>query len=63
MEGCVGMKEGREVRRCKVMESLEGEKENLIIDALFDREPVKLLKDGGDVFCGRGSGNDAGSGV
>ncbi len=34
--GCVGMKEGTEGRRCEVMKSLEGEKENLVTDAAFD---------------------------
>jgi len=29
-------------------------------DLEFDREPVKLLEDGGDMVKRRGSGNDAG---
>ena len=45
------------------MEGLEGEEQNLEVDAGFDREPVKLLKDRGDVINGGGSGDDAGSRV
>ena len=41
------------------MEGFEGEEQNLEVDAGFDREPVKLLKDRGDVINGGGSGDDA----
>ena len=32
------------------MEGLEGEEQNLEMDAGFDREPLKLLKDRSDVM-------------
>ena len=41
------------------MEGLEGEEQNLEMDAGFDQEPVKLLKDRSDVINGGGSGDDA----
>ena len=37
------------------MESLESEKENPIVNAIFDREPVELLKDRGDMIYREGS--------
>lgn len=40
------------------MDGLEGEKKIEIINAIFDREPVKLLKDGRDVINGGDSGDD-----
>lgn len=43
------------VRRCKVVESLESEKENLVVNAIFDREPVELLKHRGDMIYRDGS--------
>ena len=45
------------------MEGLEGEEQNLEMDAGFDREPVKLLKDRSEVINGGGSGDDAGGRV
>ena len=55
------MKEIREVRSCEVMKSPEGEKENLVIYAVFDGQPVQLLKNKSDVIYGGGSGDDPGS--
>jgi hypothetical protein len=46
------------VWRGEVVEGLEGEEQNLEMDAGFDREPVKLLKDRSDVINGGGSGDD-----
>ena len=43
--GCVGVQEFTNVWRGEVVEGLEGEEQNLEMDAGFDREPVKLLKD------------------
>ena len=48
--GCVGVQEFTDVWRGEVVEGLEGEEQNLEMDAGFDREPVKLLKDRSDVM-------------
>ena len=56
--GCVGVQVFTNVWRGEVVEGLEGEEQNLEVDAGFDREPVKLLKNRGDVINGRGSGDD-----
>ena len=41
------------------MHGLKGEEQNLKNNAVFDQEPMKLLKDRSDVINGGGSGNDA----
>ncbi|CAL8372584.1 unnamed protein product [Arctogadus glacialis] len=56
-DGCVGVQEFTNVWRGEVVEGLEGEEQNLEMDAGFDREPVKLLKDRSDVINGGGSGD------
>lgn len=56
--GFVDVEELRQVERSEVMDGLEGEKKIEIINAIFDREPAKLLKDGGDVINGGDSGDD-----
>ena len=61
--GCVGVQEFTNVWRGKDVEGLEGEEQNLEMDAGFDREPVKLMKDRSDVINGGGSGDDAGGRV
>ena len=33
------------------------------MDSLFDRQPVKVLEDRGDVLSGTGAGEEAGGGV
>ena len=43
------------------MKGLKGEKQNLEIDMVFNREPVKLLKNRSNMIYGRSSGNDTGS--
>ena len=53
------MQEFTNVWRGEVVEGLEGQKQNLEMDAGFDQEPVKLLKDRSDVINGGGSGDDA----
>ena len=53
----VNMKELRDVQWGEVMEGLKGEE----VDAVFDREPVKLLKDRSDVLYGGSSANKSGS--
>lgn len=40
------------------MKGLKGEEHNLEIDTIFNREPVKLLKNRNDIIYG--SGNDTG---
>ena len=45
------------------MEGLKGEEQNFEVDACFDREPAKLLKDRSDVINGSCSGDDAGGRV
>ena len=54
----VCLKEFGEVWRCKVMEGLKCEKENLVVDAEKDRKQVKLFEDRSDVLCGWRSGNE-----
>ena len=54
------MQEFTNVWRGEVVEGLECEEQNLEMDAGFDREPVKLLKDRSDVINGRGSGDASG---
>ena len=54
--GSVDVQEFRKVERdC----GLKGEEQNLKNNAVFDQEPMKLLKDRSDVINGGGSGNDA----
>ena len=43
------------------LESLKSKKESLEINTVFDREPMKLLKDRSSMYYGRGSLNDSGS--
>ena len=43
------------------LKSLTGEKQNLEADAVFDMEPVKLLKGRSDVLSGGSLGNNSGS--
>ena len=42
------------------MKGLEGEKQNLKVNTVFNRKPVQLLENRGEMFFGRGSGNDTG---
>ena len=51
------------VWRGQVIEGFVGDEQNFVMDALLYREPVKLLKDGGDVVSGAGVGEETGSGV
>lgn len=39
-----------EIRRCQIMDCLESEKQNLKINVIFNREPMKTLKDNSDMF-------------
>lgn len=57
------LQEVGEVGRGQVMEGFVGEEEELVLDAVLNREPVELLEDGGDVFSGAGVGEEAGSRV
>lgn len=57
------MKESRELRRCKVMNTLKGEQEDLGADAIFNCQPVELLEDQGVVPQGWCPGDDVGGGV
>ena len=45
------------------MDCLESVEKNFIVNAEFDGEPVKLVKDRGDVTDGGGFCDDAGSSV
>ena len=61
--GCLDMKEIVEVRRGKIVDGLECEEKDLVVDAVFNGEPMELLQDRCYVTDGGGSGNDTGSGV
>ena len=49
-ERSVNVKEFREMQQAKVMEGLKGEKQNLEINAIFNRKPVKLRENGSDMI-------------
>ena len=57
------MDEVRQIWGGEVMYGIECIEEDLIFDTVFDREPVKLVQDGGDVTAGRGFGDDTCSSV
>lgn len=57
---CVDMKEFRQVGEGLFMKGLKGEKRNLEIDAILNRQPVKLLENRSDMICRGGSGYDRG---
>ena len=50
----MGEKEVRQVGWGQVIESLEGQKEYFIFDALFNGKPVESVEKGDDVFTGPG---------
>ena len=50
----------RQIGGREVMDSFKGMEEDFESGSIFDREPVKLLENGGDVMKGGGSGDDAG---
>ena len=52
-----------EVGRGLVMEGFVGEKEELEVVLMWDREPVQVLQNRADVFVGAGVGEDMGSRV
>lgn len=58
--GCVRVEEVRRRGGVEIMESFEGEKENLGIGAVCDGEPEKVLADRSDVLYERGSDNAGG---
>ena len=45
------------------MDGIESIEEDLVVDTVFDRKPVELVKDRGDVADGRGFGDNTGSSV
>lgn len=47
----------------QVMEGLVGEQEELVLDAVLNRKPVKLLEDWSDMFSRAGTSEEAGSRV
>lgn len=55
------MEKGRQVCGGEVVNSFKCYDKDLEVDAMFNGEPVKLLKDGCDVVSGRGLGDYAGS--
>ena len=62
-EGARGNGDGEEIRQIwggEVVDGLEYVEKDLERDSESDREPVKLLEDGGDMVKRRGSGDDAG---
>ena len=52
-----------EILRGKIVDSFKCKEEDLVNDAVFHGEPMKLLQDRCYVTDGGGSGNDAGSRV
>ena len=52
-----------EVGRGLVMEGFVCEEEDFELNALWDREPVEVLEDGGNVFTGAGVGEQTSSTV
>ena len=48
------------ILRGKIVDGLESEKQDLVNDAIFDGEPMKLLQDRCYVIDGGGSSNDKG---
>lgn len=46
------LKKVREVGGSKFVEGFVSQEEYFVFNALFDREPVKLTEDGGDVLPG-----------
>ena len=57
------MDEIRQVWGGEVMDGIECVEEDLVVYAVFDGQPVELVKNGGDVGDGRGFGDDAGCSV
>ena len=61
--GAVGDKEVRQVGWGQVVESFEGQEEYFEVNALFDREPVEGVENGGNVLTGPGVSEEASSRV
>ena len=61
--GSGSVEEVGQIGRCEVMEGFESMEEDFEINTEFNREPVELLQDRGDVMEGGGSGDDAGGSV
>jgi hypothetical protein len=59
----VAMEEICYVRGCKVVKRFVGGEENLEIDVLFYRKPMKLTEDESNVFSGGGVSKQSGSRV
>ena len=59
----MGDKEVRQVGWGQVMECFEGQEEYFEVNALFDREPVEGVENGGDVFTRPGVSEEASSRV
>ena len=57
------MDEVRQIWGGEVVYGIECIEEDLVFNTVFDREPMKLVQDGGDVTYGRGFGDDACSSV
>ena len=57
------MDEVRQIWGGEVVYGIECIEEDLVFNTVFDREPMKLVQDGGDVTDGRGFGDDACSSV
>ena len=53
------MNEVGEVWGGEVVNGLEGMEEDLIVNAVFNGEPVELMENWGDVMDDRGFGDDA----
>lgn len=45
------------------MKGIKSEKQNSVMHTVFNREPMKLLRNRSEVIYGRTSGNDTGSGM
>ena len=61
--GGVVAEEVREVGGSKVVQSFEGREKYFEVYPVFNREPVEVMKDGGDVFSAAGGGEQAGGGI
>ena len=62
-EGARGDDDGEEIRQIwggEVVDGIECVEKDFECNSEFDREPVKLLENGGDMVKGGGSGDDAG---
>ena len=57
-EGVAMWRSSEKVRRGKVMEGVECKQEDFEVYTEFDREPVELLHNRGNVVNARGSGDD-----